>query len=275
VVQKLIIFSLGAYLNVINLLSKKIGGKHAFLVFCYPFSVRLKPAQAAFLKTSRQSILDFEGKKIAVYEWGSGPQTILCLHGLHSQTFRWKKFIEELDFEKYRVVAIDAPGHGKSEGKFLNAIVYARLIEKLLEMYSAEYILAHSLGAFGSLYLFNEKPELSPKKMALLGTPGEVSEFLEAYGKVLKINQRVYDNMHRYIEKTIGKPPSYYSAEKFAKKQTAEGLLIHDTEDVDAPYKHAQSIHRNWENSELFTTTGFGHKLRDISVVEKVVAFFG
>jgi hypothetical protein len=53
-----------------------------------------------------------------------------------------------------------------------------------------------------------------------------------------------------------------------------EGFLIHDTEDLDALYKHAESMHQNWENSKLFTTSGFGHKLRDISVVNEVVAFF-
>jgi len=173
--QKAIILLLGAYLNFINLISKKIGGRHAFLLFCYPFPVKLKPAQAKFLETSKQSFIQFEGKKIACFSWGSGPQTILCLHGWQSQSYRWKRFVEVFDKEKFTIIAVDAPAHGKSEGKIFNVPIYARLIELLLETYSVTYILAHSLGAFATMCLFYEKPELAVKKVALMGTPGEAT----------------------------------------------------------------------------------------------------
>lgn len=272
--QKVIIFILGAYLNIINLISKKIGGKHAFLLFCYPFPVKLKPAQAKFLDTSEQSFYDFDGKKIATYKWGSGPKTILCLHGWQSQSFRWKKYIEELDKEKYTIISIDAPAHGKSDGKIFNVPMYAKLIEQLLAVHNVDYILAHSLGAFSTMCLFYEKPELALSKVALLGTPGEASEFIDEYARVLNTHPRVKQNLADYFYDYAGMTPAYYSTIRFAEKQTSQAILIHDTEDKEAPYHHAREVNEKWENARLITTTGLGHKLRDINVVNYVIAFF-
>jgi pimeloyl-ACP methyl ester carboxylesterase len=274
-VQKAIIFILGAYLNFINLVSKKVGGKHAFLLFCYPFPVKLKPVQAAFLETSEQSFYDFDGKKIATYKWGSGPKTILCLHGWQSQSYRWKKYIEALDKEKYTIVSIDAPAHGNSDGKIFNVPVYAKLIEKLLAVHKVDYILAHSLGAFSTMCLFYEKPELALEKVALLGTPGEATEFIDEYARVLKTHPRVKQNLRDYFFEYARLEPSYYSTPRFATAQTSEAMLIHDTDDKEAPYHYAEQIKDLWPNATLHTTNGFGHKLRDISVVNKVVDFFG
>jgi pimeloyl-ACP methyl ester carboxylesterase len=273
-VQKLIIFLLGNYLNAINLISKKTGGKHAFLLFCYPFPVKLKPIQEKFLDSSERSFTYFEGKKIATYKWGRGPQTILCLHGWQSQTFRWKKYIENLDKEKYTIISIDAPAHGNSEGKIFNVPMYARLVEQMMHENKVTYILAHSLGAFSTMCLFHEKPELALVKVALLGTPGEATEFIDDYARILKTHPRVKENLKDYFMTYAGLESSYYSTIRFAPSQTSEALLIHDTDDKEAPYHHAQEIETLWQNATLFTTTGFGHKLRDISVVDKVVAFF-
>ncbi|MDA8886594.1 alpha/beta hydrolase [Bacteroidia bacterium] len=273
--QKLIIFILGKHLNFINLISKRIGGKLAFLLFCYPFPLKLKPAQMRFFKTSKESFEEFEGKKIAVYEWGSGPSTILCLHGWQSQSYRWKKFVELLDKKKYTIIAIDAPAHGKSEGSITNVPMYARLIEQLMVKFKADFILAHSIGAFSSMCLFYEKPELSPKKMALLGTPGEALEFVEEYARILGSSDKVMTNLICYFKAYAGKDLSYYSTIRFAAAQRAKCLLIHDLDDREAPYAHAFKVHEVWPNSELMTTKGLGHKLRDVKVVDRVISFFG
>ena len=251
-----------------------MGGKHAFLLFCYPFPVKLKPVQQKFLETSERSFTMFEGKKIAKYSWGSGPKVILCLHGWQSQTFRWKKFIETYDKDKYTIVSIDAPAHGNSEGKIFNVPMYARLIEVLLAEHKVDYILAHSLGAFATMCLFYEKPELAVQKVALLGTPGEATDFIDEYARVLKTHPRVKQNLADYFISYAGLEPSYYSAVRFAPVQKSEAIIIHDKEDKEAPYHYAVSVADLWQKASLITTNGLGHKLRDIRVVEYSVEFF-
>ncbi|MEJ6750964.1 MAG: hypothetical protein QNL27_06465, partial [Bacteroidia bacterium] len=161
-----------------------------------------------------------------------------------------------------------------SDGKIFNVPMYAKLIEKLLAIHKADYILSHSLGAFATMCLFYEKPETSISKIAMLGTPGEAIDFVDEYARVLKTSPRVKRNLHAYFEEYAGVKASYYSTVRFAPLQSAESLIIHDTEDKEAPYHYAKKIHELWPNSRMMTTSGLGHKLRDISVVNEVVAFF-
>ncbi|MEY2924545.1 MAG: hypothetical protein RLZZ337_1093 [Bacteroidota bacterium] len=272
--EKIIIFILGRYLNFVNLFSKKWGGKQAFLVFCYPFPTKLKPKQAEFYKTSERIDFVFEEKRIACYKWGRGAKVILCLHGWQSQTFRWKKFIETLDKELYTIIAVDAPGHGNSEGRLLHIPKYSRLVEYLIQSFKVDYILAHSMGAFASLNLFHQKPELSPEKIAVLGTPGEVSDFLALYSFILGLSARSRKNMEEYIQAYFNATPSDFSIRKIAATQHTKGLIIHDKDDKEAPFHYAELVHEIWENADIHVTEGLGHKLRSIEVVDRVVSFF-
>jgi len=108
----------------------------------------------------------------------------------------------------------------------------------------------------------------------MLGTPGEAIDFVDEYARLLKTSPRVKRNLHAYFEEYAGVKASYYSTVRFAPLQSAESLIIHDTEDKEAPYHYAKKIHELWPNSRMMTTSGLGHKLRDISVVNEVVAFF-
>ena len=272
--EKVIKYFLRTYLNTINSVSNKIGGKHAFQLFCYPFPIKLKPAQAAFLQSAEHFTVDFEDKKIAGYQWGTGPQKVLCLHGWQSQSYRWKKYIESLPADLYTVYSIDAMGHGNSEGRMFNVPMYARLIEQCMHAKEIDFVLAHSLGAFSAMSLFHEKPELSPKKMAVLASPGEASDFIDLFMSELQLKQKVYDNLIAYFHSYAGHGPEFYSVEKFAETQRAEGLIIHDEDDQEAPYHYSQRIVKLWDNSTLVTTKGLGHKLRGIEVVDEVVQFF-
>lgn len=272
--EKVIKFILSTYLNSLNVVSRKLGGKHAFFLFCFPFPVKLKPAQAAFLESAEHFTLDFENKKIAGYKWGAGPQKILCLHGWQSQSYRWKKYIENLPEDSYTVYSIDAPGHGNSDGRTFNVPMYARLIEHCLNEKEIDYILAHSMGAFSAMSLFHEKPELSPTKMAVLASPGEANDFIELFMSELKLKPRVRDNIISYFHSYAGHGPEFYSVAKFAAGQQAEGLIIHDEDDDEAPYHYAQTVDQAWSNSKLITTKGLGHNLRGMEVIEEVKRFF-
>ena len=72
-------------------------------VFCLPF---------LFLAEIKQVRLD-EGIEIAYADEGQGPETIVFLHGLGSYAPAWIKNVSVLK-EKYRCIAVDFPGFGKS-----------------------------------------------------------------------------------------------------------------------------------------------------------------
>lgn len=271
--QKVIVYLLSNYLRLVNSISPRLGGKHAFLLFCYPFPLKFKKYQSDFLKTSHFSFLDFEGKRIAQYRWGSGEKVILCLHGWQSNSFRWKKYVEVLDKKKYTMICLDAPAHGRSDGVLFNVPMYARLIQQFLEQNKVDSILSHSLGAFSTMYLLSNYPLLSPPKVIALGTPSYADSFIDEFIRVLNLSSKARRNLVTYFTNYSGLKTNDFDSKLFAKNQKSFGLIVHDINDKEAPFEYAKEMAKIWPKSRFFGTEGFGHKLRDDSVVQEVIKF--
>jgi hypothetical protein len=271
--QKVIVYLLSNYLRLVNSISPRLGGKHAFLLFCYPFPLKFKKYQSDFLKTSHFSFLDFEGKRIAQYKWGSGEKVILCLHGWQSNSFRWKKYVEVLDKKKYKMICLDAPAHGRSDGVLFNVPMYARLIQQFLEQNKVDSILSHSLGAFSTMYLLSNYPLLSPPKVIALGTPSYADSFIDEFIRVLNLSSKARRNLVTYFTNYSGLKTNDFDSKLFAKNQKSFGLIVHDINDKEAPFEYAKEMAKIWPKSRFLGTEGFGHKLRDDSVVQEVIKF--
>jgi len=104
------------------------------------------------------------GTQISVVEAGRGPVVVL-VHGLAGSNHNWAPVIPRLA-ERFRVVAVDLPGHGDSEkprgDHSLGA--YATLLRDLLEVlgYRRATVVGHSLGggiAMQFAYQFPERCE--------------------------------------------------------------------------------------------------------------------
>ncbi|MBL6729312.1 MAG: alpha/beta hydrolase [Bacteroidia bacterium] len=271
--QKVIVYLLSNYLRLVNSISPRLGGKHAFLLFCYPFPLKFKKYQSDFLKTSHFSFLDFEGKRIAQYKWGSGEKVILCLHGWQSNSFKWKKYVEVLDKKKYTMICLDAPAHGRSDGVLFNVPMYARLIQQFLEQNKVDSILSHSLGAFSTMYLLSNYPLLSPPKVIALGTPSYADSFIDEFIRVLNLSSKARRNLVTYFTNYSGLKINDFDSKLFAKNQKSFGLIVHDINDKESPFEYAKEMAKIWPKSRFLGTEGFGHKLRDDSVVQEVIKF--
>jgi len=124
--EKIITTLLGLYLNTINLISSRIGGKQSFFIFCYPFKAKIKPNQQAFLDTAVPFKLPVDDFEIQGYKWGSGSRNLLFVHGWQSNAYRWKDYIETIDQNEFTIYAFDAPGHGNSGSTIANVPLFAK-----------------------------------------------------------------------------------------------------------------------------------------------------
>lgn len=95
---------------------------------------------------------------VHVTEWGkkSGP-VIFCIHGLGSTSLSFIEIAEELKSE-YRIISIDAPGHGKTapfnDSEKYETPVLANWLDHVIEILKIRefYFLTHSWGSFVALY---------------------------------------------------------------------------------------------------------------------------
>ncbi len=267
---------IGLYLNVLAWIAPRLAARKGFFLFCRPIRRPVKPHHLEFLNTSEKFTVEYAGKKVQGYRWGTGERKILLLHGWESHSYWWKSVVTSLSKEQFTIYSIDAPGHGLSEGNYINIPHYSGLIEQLVLKYGSIYaILGHSLGAFSSVYTMHRVPTLPVLKMVVMASPGEMKDFFAYYQSVLGLSKRTIKGIGDYLVEKLGHGPDYFSLKEFASTLKLSGLIIHDTEDKDAPYAYAMAAHQNWKNSEMVTTTGLGHNLKSTELIEKVKQFLG
>jgi pimeloyl-ACP methyl ester carboxylesterase len=266
--------STGLGLNALAALSPSLAGKKGFQLFCHPFRGKLKPHHVQFFQSAQQFSIDYKGKKIQCYQWGSGCKTVLLLHGWQSHSFRWRAYIELFVQSGYTVYAMDAPGHGLSQGNQLNLFMYSDILQEFLyRQASIDYLVTHSFGGYASIFTLHKLPQLPVKKMVLMGTPGSVADFMQMYQQMLGLNQRTRQAIQDHFIAFAGHPPAYFEATNLVKHFTKPVLFVHDTEDQDAPYHQATAMHQLWQNATLLTTNGLGHELKSIELAHQVLAY--
>jgi pimeloyl-ACP methyl ester carboxylesterase len=266
--------SIGFYLNITAYLAPKYTARFGFDLFCHPFAKKLKPHQQSYLESAKHILLDYQGKNIQTYTWGSGSKNILLIHGWASHSYRWKSYIERLIQNDYTVYAIDAAGHGLSEGKYLTLLVYCELIEKYTaDLGPLDAIIGHSIGGYAVLYYLHLHPELYTVKSVIMGAPGEVADFFDFYQKSLGLNRKAMQLIGDEFITRIGKRPSDFSAPLLAQNIENPCLIIHDKQDKDTDYNYSVKLHAAWKNSILKLTDGLGHGLKSKELEIKVLDF--
>jgi pimeloyl-ACP methyl ester carboxylesterase len=261
-------------MNILAHLAPSKAAEKGFLLFCKPFRGPLTQKQKQFFNTADKFLINHEDEKIQGYRWGKGEKKILFLHGWQSHTYRWKTYIEGLQGSAYTIYSLDAPGHGLSTGNFLSVPLYSALIENFIRDNGPIHtVVGHSLGGFSLLYTIHKYPLLQVGQVVLLAPPGEASDFISVFQKTLHLNSRALDLILDRFASRYEVGPDYFSTSRFVKSINVRGLIIHDEEDTEAPYRYSVPLHKAWERSRLITTKGFGHNLRSATVVKDVVDF--
>ena len=118
--------------------------------------------------------------QMAYMDVGSGSETIIFVHGLGSYAPAWKKNIEELK-SKYRCIAVDLPGYGRSsKGEYEGSMTF--FSEKLIEFMDAlkieKAVLAgHSMGGQISIVTALKYPDRVSE--LILVAPAGIETFTE------------------------------------------------------------------------------------------------
>src|SRR5690606_40658400 len=93
----------------------KFAAHTSYTLFSVPRDGVLKTIPT-FLGSSDMKKLQYKNLDIQTYEWFGSKETILLIHGWESNANRWQGVIQYLKKRNYRIIALDAPGQGLSDG---------------------------------------------------------------------------------------------------------------------------------------------------------------
>jgi pimeloyl-ACP methyl ester carboxylesterase len=265
-------------LNLLGLVSKEQAGKEAFRLFCTPLS-RYKGKQAAVFTNAEALQFQLDGKTIRGFRCNpTGIKRIMILHGFASSCHKFDKYAQELIKKNYEVLAFDAPAHGASDGKTVNALEYAEMITKVNSLYGpVDGYLAHSFGGMGLSLALENLPHSAETKVVLIAPATETSSAIDGAFTILGIRKQLLrDCLDDHIFRISGQQASWFSIRRAMQKIKASVLWIHDEDDRITPIKDVIKVKEDGHSHIQFIfTNGLGHQkiYRDHTVRTAILDF--
>lgn len=205
--------------------------------------------------------------------FGNGQQMVILSHGWADHSGSFTGIINALVNQGYCVAAIDHIGHGQSQGKQSNLMVFIEALDILLTRLADERaqvigLVGHSMGAAAMLSL----PEyhLKGKRLVLISTPVKFFEVM--FERVSQAG--ISGKMLTLVLEALSRRGMHWRKIQQLILNNSNGenvTFIHDREDSYAPFNHLIDV-MGESKSRLKTTSGLGHRkiLRDNAVIDEV-----
>jgi pimeloyl-ACP methyl ester carboxylesterase len=218
-----------------------------------------------------------KGLKLYYEETGKGMPLVL-LHNFGGTASQWEPFIPEFS-KYYRVIAVDMPGHGRSDYMDTTDIYLhkkaAEYIIGLLDSLNIDsvYVIGASSGGFVTLYIATLKPELT-KKIVVIG--GQIyysiqdRNFITSLGPGTEDPERLEAAIKAHgkekgtlILKQFWRFRNLYGDPSFTpdilSTITAKTLIIHGDNDEIAPVSNALEMFKSIPKAHLWIVPYGGH----------------
>lgn len=262
-------------------LSTELAFGAAWRLFTSPRRLPLKEWEPAALAQARRFGVATARGNVAAYEWNpAGTRTVLLVHGWEHRASFWGQMARRLVAAGFRVVALDAPAHGASDGTRVTLPAYARAVQAVADELGEVYgVVAHSLGGAATAGVpvrFNEKKGGVLPRLVLLAVPGSTTAVAQRFAQLLQLPQAVVERMARYIREQHGRDAESFSLIHTGRTlPVGRAMLFHDHDDASIPFAEAREIAANWPGLEFRATSGLGHNriMRDPAVLAQVVEF--
>ena len=265
---------IGFYFNLGTYLFPKRVREQAFNLLCKVKKLPITPEGAEFFKRGSTTFTDVYGYRTALHKWGDGPKKILFLHGWMSHSQRWKSYVDSLDLNEYTCYALDAPGHGTSEGNFLNLEIYREAYETALDQIGdVDVLVAHSLGNLVAAYQYFYNPKIAVKSYVIMGSPSGMDAIFEYFHELLGLSQAMMKNLSVKIKEVLKVDPSNLQLSEFFQSNTKPKLVIHEISDSVTPIGPIREGIQGAANVTAYFTEGLDHTLKGPDVKEKVINF--
>jgi len=202
---------------------------------------------------------------------------VLILHGFESTVVNFDKYIKPLIAKGYEVLAFDAPAHGRSEGKQINAPLYQRTILEINRRFGpVQSFMAHSFGGLAVCLALEEISHSPDYRLVLIAPATETTTAIDYFFKFLQLDPALRPEFEKVIIKKSGVSPDWYSIRRAMKHIRAKVLWLHDEEDDTTPVSDVLKVRsEKHPNIEFVITKGLGHRriYRDNKVAKLVIDF--
>ncbi len=267
------LWALRTAFRTVGTVAPSVAARWAETIFCTPPRHETKTAEEEFIATGTRFSVRWERERLAAWAWGDGP-TVVLVHGWGSRAARLTDMARALVNGGFKVVAYDGPAHGLSTGRFASLPEFARALAAVASATGPVFgLVGHSLG--GAAATLALRDGLGANRAVLLAPPADVVVFSHAFANHVGLPARAHAAMRRNLETRLRMRWDDIHIPTLAPRLRVPVLVVHDREDPDVPYGHAEEIVHAWPDARLMTTAGLGHRaiLRDPTVLRAALEF--
>ncbi|HEY4151778.1 MAG TPA: alpha/beta hydrolase [Pseudolysinimonas sp.] len=236
---------------------------------------------AAVHARARVGSLELNGESVATYAWGTGPETVILVHGWRSRGSRWSTLVAALESPDRTIVAFDAPGNGDSTGRRTNVLDYAAIIRLLAARHgNVHAIVGHSFGVLASFIAVREG--VATQRLVGISGMASAQQLLDTFSAQTGLVGRAKLGLGRRFERRVfpNEPDLWHRfvSELDPTETRIPLLVVHDVEDPNVPFSQAEIIAQAHLGAvTLERTHGLAHHriLNDPGVIETVRDFVG
>lgn len=207
-------------------------------------------------------------------EWGESGPVVLAQHGWRGRPTQFARFADAIVPSGFRLVATDAPGHGRSPGTRATPRLLAdTLVAAGAALGDVHGIIGHSLGgAAAALALASGLPA---QRLVMIGSPSRPSRMIEGFAAQIGLPAAARAAFDRWFEAHAGRAVESLDPVALRLGPGVEAMVVHDRDDDVIPVGEAELLERAWPEARFLYTTGLGHRdlLADALVIGPVTEF--
>lgn len=279
--QKLLIGYYKTKLKTISLLSPRKAAEAAYKIFCTPYATKYPKKSPPIFHKAEKLAFEIDGSTIRGFcfkpEHPNGKK-ILIVHGFSSYAYKFEKYILPLKKEGFEVLMFDAPAHGSSDGKLINAYIYSKAILKIEALYGPlDGIMGHSLGGLASALAFETLPNRENRKLVLIAPATETEGAIENFFTIIPADEKVKLAFREMINEMTEHPVSYYSVSRVIKNISSPVFWVHDKHDAICAFSDVKPLlSLDLPHVKFLITENMGHSrvYKDNKVCTEIVHFF-
>jgi len=279
--QRLLLGYYKTKLKTIGLVSPRKAAEVAFRIFCTPYAGKIPKKVPPVFHKAEKLQFGMDGIIIRGFRWQPehpNGKKILIAHGFSSNSYKFEKYVQPLKKEGFEVLAFDAPAHGNSGGKLINAHIYKQALLQIEANFGPLYgIMGHSLGGLAASLAFEALPGNENRKLVLVAPATETRRAVDNFFIMIRADARIKQAFTSLINELTEHPVSYYSVSRVVKSLHAPVLWIHDRQDTICPFEDVKPLLAlDLPHTRFLITEHLGHSrvYKDNKVCSEILHFF-
>ncbi len=234
--------------------------------------------------SQHRDVLGSEGR-VAMWSWGE-PEwpLVVCMHGWGGRGTQWAHLAHALLAQQHRVVVLDAPAHGASDGDRASMPGFRNALLRVLDAAGApKALVGHSLGGLAVLAAIASRANAGAKSLpraVSIGAPSSVDRPMARFLRRHEASEAVHLAMIAQLEKRWHFRWRDLDTVTLAAQATRAGgaplLIVHAEDDEQVLLVESDGLLADWPRAERWLApegTGHVRVLYDATVVQRITDY--